>query len=225
MINYLELLTENTRKYWNDKALCDWRGDEFTFGDVATQITRLHVLFETTGIVPGEKVTVCAPNSARWAISFLATNTYGTVTVPLLADFTPDAICGLVHHSESVALFTDKDTFSKLDVSRMPRLKFIVCTGDFSLLWSAAKEYEEAFAGLDAALAAKYPEGVRPEDIDFTPDTEDKLAIINYTSGTTSAPKGVMLKYKALSTSIDFAIRYIPAGKKDSCPHLRHEQP
>ncbi len=111
MINYLELFTETTRKYWNEKALCDWRGDAFTFGEVANQIKRLHVLFENTGIVKREKVTVCAPNSARWAISFLATNTYGTVTVPLLADFTPDAICGLVDHSESVALFTDKDTF------------------------------------------------------------------------------------------------------------------
>ncbi len=216
MINYLELFTETTRKYWNEKALCDWRGDAFTFGEVANQIKRLHILFENTGIVKREKVTVCAPNSARWAISFLATNTYGTVTVPLLADFTPDAICGLVDHSESVALFTDKDTFSKLDVTRMPRLKFIVCTGDFSLLWAADKEYEDTFSGLEAAFAAKYPGGLRPEDVDYTPEDESELAIINYTSGTTSAPKGVMLQYKALSTSIDFAIRYIPASKKDS---------
>ena len=216
MINYLELFTETTRKHWNEKALCDWRGDAFTFGEVANQIKRLHVLFENTGIAKREKVTVCAPNSARWAISFLATNTYGTVTVPLLADFTPDAICGLVDHSESVALFTDKDTFSKLDVTRMPRLKFIVCTGDFSLLWAADKEYEDAFSGLEAAFAAKYPGGLRPEDVDYTPEDESELAIINYTSGTTSAPKGVMLQYKAISTSIDFAIRYIPASKKDS---------
>jgi long-chain acyl-CoA synthetase len=216
MINYLELFTENSRKYWNEKALCDWRGDAFTFGDVANRIKRIHILFKTTGISKGDKVTVCAPNSARWAVSFLASNTYGTVTVPLLSDFTPDAICHLVDHSESVALFTDKDTFSKLDVSRMPRLKFIVCTGDFSLLWAASEEYEAAFNGLDKAFAAKYPEGLRPEDIDYKPETEDTLAIINYTSGTTSAPKGVMLKYKALSTSIDFAIRYIPADKKDS---------
>ena len=216
MINYLELLTETVRKYWNEKALCDWRGDEFTFGEVANQIARIHVLFESTGVKPTEKVTVCAPNSARWAISFLATNTFGTVTVPLLSDFTPDSICSLVDHSESVAMFTDKDTFSKLDLSRMPRLKYIICTGDFTMLWAASKEYEEAYKGLDAAFAAKYPAGLAPEDVNYTQDTEDKLAIINYTSGTTSAPKGVMLKYKALSTSIDFAIRYIPAGKKDS---------
>ena len=216
MINYLELLTENTRKYWNEKALCDWRGDGFTFGEVAAQITKLHMLFEQTGVKPAEKVTVCAPNSARWAVSFLAVNTYGTVTVPLLADFTPDAICSLVDHSESVALFTDKDTFAKLTLARMPRLKYVICTNDFSLLWAASKDYEDAFAGLEAAFAAKYAKGLQPEDVDYTPDTEDKLAIINYTSGTTSAPKGVMLKYKALSTSIDFAIRYIPCGKKDS---------
>ena len=216
MINYLELLTETTRKHWNEKALCDWRGDAFTFGEVANQITKLHLLFEETGIVKGEKVTVCAPNSARWAVSFLSINSYETVTVPLLADFTPEAICSLVHHSESVALFTDKDTFAKLDISKMPRLKFIVCTNNFSLLWAASKDIEETFNGLDAAFAAKYPGGLRPEDVDYAPESEEELAIINYTSGTTSAPKGVMLKYKALSTSIDFAIRYIPAGKKDN---------
>ena len=216
MINYLELFTETTRKYWNEKALCDWRGDAFTFGEVANQIKKLHLLFQNTGIAQAEKVTVCAPNSARWAVSFLASNTYGTVTVPLLADFTPDAICGLVDHSESVVLFTDRDTFAKLDLSRMPRLKYIICTRDFSLLWASSREYEEAFAGLDKAFEAKYPGGLRPEDVDYTPDTEDKLAIINYTSGTTSAPKGVMLKYTAISTSIDFAIRYIPCGKKDN---------
>ena len=99
MINYLELLTTTTKTYWNEKALCDWRGDAFTFGEVATQIAKLHVLFESTGVKPTEKVAVCAPNSARWAISFLTANTYGTVTVPLLSDFTPDAICTLVDHS------------------------------------------------------------------------------------------------------------------------------
>ena len=216
MINYLELLTETTRKYWNEKALCDWRGDAFTFGEMAEQIARLHVLFAQTGVNPTDKVAVCAPNSARWAISFLTANTYGTVTVPLLSDFTPDAICSLVDHSESVVLFTDKDTFSKLDIARMPRLKYILCTKDFTLLWSADKAYEEAFEGLAAAYAAKYPSGLSPEDVNYAQDTEDKLAVINYTSGTTSAPKGVMLTYKAFSTSIDFAIRYIPASKKDS---------
>ena len=109
MINYINQFTQTTRNLWDQKALCDWHGEEFTFGEVAANIARLHLLMENTGIKKGQKITIFAPNSARWATSFLAINTSGAVVVPLLADFTGEAVCNLVDHSESVVLFTDKD--------------------------------------------------------------------------------------------------------------------
>ncbi len=216
MIDYLKLLTDTTRKYWTGLALCDWRGDGFTYADVAEHIKKLHLFFECTGIAKQEKVAICAPSSARWGISFLAINTYGTVVVPLLADFTPESVCNLVNHSDSVALFTDSTVFSRLDPSRMPGLKFIISTEDFTLLWSLKAEYEAARQELNTTFRIRYPDGLLPEDIDYSQEDEQALAIINYTSGTTSAPKGVMLQYKAISSSIDFAIRHIPSRREDT---------
>ena len=216
MINYIEQLTQTIRNNWNEKALCDWHGEEFTFAEVATNIARLHLLLEKTGIGKGDKITLYAPNSARWATTFLAVNTYRAVVVPLLSDFTAEAVCNLVDHSESVVLFTDKDSWSKLDISKMPRLRYVANIADWSLIWSADDTVAKAFETLDADLAKKYPDWFGRDDVKYKTDDMKDLAVINYTSGTTSAPKGVMLRYECFSTSIDFAIRHIAASNKDN---------
>ena len=216
MINYIEQLTQTIRNNWNEKALCDWHGEEFTFAEVATNIARLHLLLEKTGIGKGDKITLYAPNSARWATTFLAVNTYRAVVVPLLSDFTAEAVCNLVDHSESVVLFTDKDSWSKLDISKMPRLRYVANIADWSLIWSADDTVAKAFETLDADFAKKYPDWFGRDDVKYKTDDMKDLAVINYTSGTTSAPKGVMLRYECFSTSIDFAIRHIAASNKDN---------
>ena len=216
MINYIEQLTQTIRNNWNEKALCDWHGEEFTFAEVATNIARLHLLLEKTGIGKGDKITLYAPNSARWATTFLAVNTYRAVVVPLLSDFTAEAVCNLVDHSESVVLFTDKDSWNKLDISKMPHLRYVANIADWSLIWSADDTVAKAFETLDADFAKKYPDWFGRDDVKYKTDDMKDLAVINYTSGTTSAPKGVMLRYECFSTSIDFAIRHIAASNKDS---------
>ncbi len=215
MINYIDQLTQTIKGHWNEKALCDWRGEEFTFGEVAANISRLHILFEKTGIKEGDKITIFTTNSARWANTFLAINTSGAVAVPLLSDFTPEAVCHLVDHSESIVLFTDKHSWESLDKSKMPNLRYAVNVPDWTLLWSADDSVAGIFANLDADFKQKYP-GFGPDDVKYHIADPTKLAVINYTSGTTSAPKGVMLRYECFSASIDFAIRHIPASSKDS---------
>ncbi len=217
MINYINQLTQTTRNYWNDKALCDWHGEEFTFGEVAANIARLHLLLEKTGIGKGEKITIYAPNSARWATTFLAINTSGAVVVPLLADFTAEAVCNLVDHSGSVVMFTDKDSWKRLHIEKMPKLRYVINITDWTLLWSADGEKVAGIIdNLEADFAARYPDGFTKEDVIYKIEDMKELAVINYTSGTTSAPKGVMLRYECFSASIDFAIRHIYACNKDS---------
>ncbi|MBQ9583005.1 MAG: AMP-binding protein [Bacteroidales bacterium] len=217
MINYINQLTQTTRNYWNDKALCDWHGEEFTFGEVAANIARLHLLLEKTGIGKGEKITIYAPNSARWATTFLAINTSGAVVVPLLADFTAEAVCNLVDHSGSVVIFTDKDSWKRLNIEKMPKLRYVINITDWTLLWSADGEKVAGIIdNLEADFAARYPDGFTKEDVIYKIEDMKELAVINYTSGTTSAPKGVMLRYECFSASIDFAIRHIYACNKDS---------
>ena len=193
----------------------NYRGEGFTFGEVATQIAKLHTFFETIGLKKGDKVALCAKNSARWGITFFAANTYEAVLVPILADFHPDSVNSLVDHSESLLLLTDTDIWNKLDISKMPMIKAVISSSDFSLLYSADEQIRKAGEEIDALFAAKYPKGFSVADVSYPSDNETDLAIINYTSGTTSAPKGVMLRYECLSENVAFGQKRLPCYPGD----------
>lgn len=215
MKHYLKRLEEAVKQNWDRPSLCNYHGESFTFAQMAEQIARLHVFFEAAGLKKGMKVSICAKNSARWGISLFAINTYQAVAVPILADFHPESVNSLVEHSESVVLFTDNDIWKKLDIKKMPKVKAVVSANDFSLLYSANEEISAAFSGIDEKFAAKYPKGFGKDDVCY-PDGNDKdLAIINYTSGTTSAPKGVMLRYECISANVEFGQANLPSYPED----------
>ena len=213
MEHYFSRLQNATRLYWDKPAIRNFRGESFTYGQMATQIERFHIFFDSCGLRKGDKIAVCAKNTARMALSFLAINTSGKVVVPILCDFTPDSVNWLVDHSESLILFTDNDIWEKLDISKMSAIKAVISVNDFSLLYGN-DEIKEAYSAISANFAAKYPMGFTAENVVFPVDNWDDLAVINYTSGTTSAPKGVMLTYKALSANVDFGQRYIPSSSE-----------
>jgi len=212
--HYLERLQEATRKYWDKAALNTLGGVSYTYGQMATQIEKFHLVFDKLGIKKGEKIALYARNGACWGMAYLAVNTYETVIVPLLADFTPDNASFLVNHSESVGLFTNEDKFKQMDLGKMPNLKFAVDVDTWSLLWSATDEIAAAFAAMEDLFAAKWPKGYGPQDVVFPTDNWDNLSTINYTSGSTGDPKGVMLVYRNFSSIVDFSQRHVPAGDK-----------
>ena len=214
--HYLTMLETSMRGGWNDPVLCNFRGEEFTNAQLAEEITKFDLLFEKIGVAKGDKIALCAKNVARWAVSFLSVYAYEAVVVPILADFHPDSINKLVHHSDSVLLFTDADIWSKLNPKKMPNLKAAVNIDDFSLLYSTGKAIDKAFAGRDADFAAKYPDGLDGETFSFPKKgADDQLAIINYTSGTTSDPKGVMLTYGNINASISYGHYRLPVYRGD----------
>ena len=215
MKHYFTRLEESMKANWNSPALGNYRGEVFTFGEVATNIAKLHLLYETIGLKKGDKVALCAKNSARWGIGFFSANTYEAVVVPILADFHPDSVNSLVDHSESSVLFTDSDIWAKLDINAMPKVKAVVSTADFKLLYAADEKIQAASDNLDALFAEKYPEGYKPEFVSYPTDNDKDLAIINYTSGTTSAPKGVMLRYECISANVEFGQKRLPSYPGD----------
>ena len=214
MEHYFSRLQNAIRLYWEKPAVGNYKGETFSYGQLATQIERFHIFFEACGIKKGERIAICAKNTARMAVSFLSVNTYETVVVPILSDFTPDSVNHLVDHSESVILFTDNDIWAKLDISKMPLLRAVVSVNDFTLLYAAEESISKAFASVPELFSAKYPMGFTGENVNYNTENWDDLDIINYTSGTTSAPKGVMLTYKAISATIDFGQRHIPSSDK-----------
>lgn len=215
MEHYLSKLEETVRLCWDEPALCNYKGESFTFGQMASEMLTLGAFFDSMGVNPGHHVALCAKNSARWAISFLAGAAHGCVVVPILADFHPENVNHLVDHSDSVVLMVDKDIWARLDIALMPQLRAVVAVDDFSLLYAADASIQDAFDNRASVFASSYPDGLRPDNVFFKHDNLKDLAVINYTSGTTSEPKGVMLLNEALSASIDFGHRNIPVGRGD----------
>ena len=215
MKHYFTRLEEAIRTGWDRPALGNFRGELFTFGQFATQIAKFHVFFEAIGLKKGDKVALCAKNSARWGVTFFAANTYEAVLVPILADFHPDSVNSLVDHSESMVLLTDTDIWNKLDIEKMPTIKAVISSSDFSLLYAADEKIQEANDKIEELFAQKYPGGFTAADVAYPKDNDKELAIINYTSGTTSAPKGVMLRYECLSANVAFGQKRLPSYPED----------
>ena len=216
MKHYFTRFEEAIKANWERPALGNFRGEVFTFGELATQIAKFHVFFDAIGLKKGDKVALCAKNSARWGVTFFAANTYEAVLVPILADFHPESVNSLVDHSESIVLLTDTDIWSKLDITKMPTIKAVISSSDFSLLYAADEKIQAVNDNLDQLFAAKYPKGFSAADVSYPTDNDKDLAIINYTSGTTSAPKGVMLRYECVSANVAFGQKRLPSYPGDT---------
>ena len=210
MKHYLSNLESTVREQWTRKALCDYNGDSFTYAQLATNVEQFNIFFTAAGIGKGEKIAICARNSARWAMTFWGINVNARVAVPLLADFHPDSVSTLTKHSDSVVLFVDDDIWAKMNPDDMPELKAAINVRDGNLLWNRDEVVAQAWMQRKQAFAQRYPDGLWPEQVSYDTDNIDDLAIINYTSGTTGNPKGVMLTYGAMSDIDDFANTHFP---------------
>ena len=210
MKNYLKKLEETIRGHWNQKALCDYKGESFTYADLATNIEQFRLFLNEAGISKRSKIAICARNSARWAIAFWDINVNGCVAVPLLADFHPNSVAALTRHSDSVILFTDEDIWNKLIPGQMPALKAAINVKDWRILWYRDEKVFKAWENRERSFANHHPKGMKPDLVSFHTNNLDKMAIINYTSGTTGNPKGVMLTYGALSDTDEFANSHFP---------------
>ena len=201
---FIDYIEQSIIKNWDSDALTDYKGITLQYKDVARKIAKFHIVLESAGIQPGDKIAVCGRNSAHWGVAFLATITYGAVIVPILHEFKADNIHNIVNHSEAKLLFVGDQAWENLNEDRMPLLEGIASLTDFSPLVSRNEKLTYAFEHRNEIYGKRYPMYFRPEHIRYRKDQPEDLAIINYTSGTTGYSKGVMLPYRSLWSNVAY---------------------
>lgn len=200
------LIQKSIIDHWDMDALTDYKGTTLQFHDVARKIEKLHIMFENSGVVKGDKIALCGRNSANWAVAFLATLTYGAIAVPILHEFMPDQIHNIVNHSDAKLLFVGDVVATQVDATKMPGLEGIIYIPDYSLVVSRTDKLTYAREHLNEMFGIKYPKYFRKEHVQYyIEENPNELALINYTSGTTGFSKGVMVPYRALWSNADFA--------------------
>jgi len=212
---FIDYIEQSIIKNWDRDALTDYKGITLQYKDVARKIAKFHIVLESAGIQPGDKIAVCGRNSAHWAVTFLATITYGAVIVPILHEFKADNIHNIVNHSEAKLLFVGDQAWENLNEDAMPLLEGIASLTDFSSLVSRNEKLTYAFEHRNAIYGQRYPKNFRPEHICYRKDRPEELAIINYTSGTTGYSKGVMLPYRSIWSNVAYCFEMLPVKPGD----------
>lgn len=194
-------------KYWNESALTDYNGTmSYTFAQVAEQTARLREYFQAIGIRQGDKIALCGRNCANWAVAYLAIASYGAVIVSVLHEFSGEDIEKLINHSEARMLFVGPYIWKNMQAEHMPDLDAIVSLTDFSLITTKREEI----------VIPQEPVTVPQNKHIFTVRNLDDLLLINYTSGSTGSPKGVMLTYRSVSANVGTGLEFLPPGGRQN---------
>jgi long-chain acyl-CoA synthetase len=211
LVGYIE---DSIRQNWEIEALSNFREKGYTYREIASRIIQIHLFFREAGITEGDKIALLGRNSANWCIVYLAAVTYGAVIVPILPDFKPDDHINIINHSDSKILFADDKLWESFSLSRIPAIGTVISLEDFSFKAAVNAELERAYNQSGSRYSNMYP-GLKPGDIKFSDVTNDKLAVISYTSGTTGFSKGVMLTHNSLAANVRFAQKHMPLKPGD----------
>lgn len=211
LVGYIE---ESIRQNWEIEALSNYTEKGYTYKEIAEKILKIHILFRETGIREGDKIALVGRNSANWCVVYLATVTYGAVVVPILPDFRPDDTMNIINHSDSKILYADDKLYDLLDASKMPEIGGIISLDDFRQLTASSPSFRNAFDAAGALYEKQFPV-LNKEDIRFSDISNDKLAVISYTSGTTGFSKGVMISHNSLAANVRFAQNNMPLKPGD----------
>lgn len=206
--SFVKQVEEVIVKNWDLVSLSNYKGADYTYGDVAKKIAEIHILLDGCGVKKGDKIALCGRNSSEWGILFMGSVTYGAVVVPILNDFTPEIVHNIVNHSQSKLICAGDSTWSGLNFSEIPNVIGALRIEDCSVRESRSKELTEVSDKLADLFAERYPNGFSSKDVCYEAEESiDTLAMINYTSGSTGLSKGVMLTFRSMLGNLNFAIK------------------
>lgn len=195
-VNYIESAIVSN---WDGKALSNYKGATMTYGQVGETIKKIHSAFEQLDIKKGDKIVIIGRNTSSWACSFLSVVTYGTVSVPILQDFSIKDIENTVNHSDSVLMFVSDYIYKDLDISKFPNIRGFISLDDWRVLSATDETVNAAFADFENKSL-----GLTAGTFELNDIAHDALATISYTSGTSGHSKGVMLTHGNYATNVEF---------------------
>lgn len=206
--NLVRLFENSMKQNWELPAFTDYNEKKtYTYGEVALEVAKLHLLFKKIGFGKGDKLALIGKNGTHWCITYIATVTYGAVIVPILQDFNPADIKHIVNHSDAKLLFISNNLSENIYEDDLLYIEGIFSLDTFKCTYSIeGSKAMRASEELEASFAEEYPNGFSAADVLYPTIPNSELACISYTSGTTGFSKGVMLPGNALAGNVQFGI-------------------
>ena len=176
-----EILHSSVEKYSDNVVFSMLGSENVTYKELGRRVKEVQDMLLGAGLSAGDKVSILSSSMPNWGVCYMAVVTAGMVAVPILPDFTGAELDLLIAHSESKALMVSDRLFTKLSKDTVAKLNIVIRTKNLSVISQTVKE----------------------QGVAAVPKPED-LAVIIYTSGTTSQPKGVMLTHSNLAQQINY---------------------
>ena len=206
--NFIKLFEKSFKENWDLPCYTDYGMKQgYTYGQVAEEIAKLHLIFQHCSLRRGDKISIIGKNTSKWCIAYMATVTYGAIVVPILQDFKPNDVHHIINHSESTFLFTSDNIWETLEEDAMSDLRAVFSLTDFRCLHQRDGETIQKFIrNIDSAMEKTYPNGFGKDSVQYTELSNEKVMLLNYTSGTTGFSKGVMLTGNNLAGNVTFGL-------------------
>ena len=210
----IDYIHESIRQNWDIEALSDYQGKAFTYAEIASYIQKFHMIFKEAGVKQGDKISLLGKNSANWCTVYLATVTYGAVSVPIMPDFRPDDLINIINHSDSKLLIVEDRIWSTLEFEKLPEIRAVINLEKFEHIVGRNKNIESLINSLDEVFLKEHP-SFSVDDINFSEIDNEEMAVLSYTSGTTGYSKGVMVPHRSLAANVRFAQNNMPLKPGD----------
>lgn len=167
-----------------------FEGTRLTYSDLNQRVNQAAHALISLGLRPGERIAVLSDNSARYLEIYLATAKLGVSVTPLNSRLADPELDYIVRDSEAVAIIAG-DGYEK-------RAQALLAGAPAVRLGVALDNQADGFVSYEEALAQATADEPDPERYRVS---EDDLAVLMYTGGTTGLPKGVMLSHRNVMTA------------------------